>query len=90
MLALASVYMPLRASVLALPGASCDDPIELTQGYEQTIWEASTVWYVANTFDLPMGISFYPASSTTAALHLTLDFGCTPGFYEDPVLCSLF
>lgn len=89
-LALASVYMPLRASVLALPGASCDDPIELTQGYEQTIWEASTVWYVANTFDLPMGISFYPASSTTVPLHLTLDFGCTPGFYEDPVLCSLF
>lgn len=83
---LAGTQMPVQAK----QGDSCDDPITLTDGFNQQIMQAGTYWYVANTFDLPMAISFRPANQTAAAPYLELDFGCEPGVYDDPVLCNLF
>ena len=71
-------------------GSSCSDPILLTPGYQQRIQKAGTVWYVANTFDLPLAITYYPSNENAAAPEIYLDFGCTPGVYEDPILCGLF
>lgn len=72
-------------------GESCDTPIQLTQDFPaQQIWTACEKWYVANTFDLPLAIDFYPTKATDAAPELALDFGCTPGVYDDSILCSLF
>ena len=86
----ALVLVSVCESVCAQAGSSCGEPIELHSGYTQTVWTASKVWYIANTFDLPMAIDFYPANNVTQNLTLHLDFGCTSGDYEDPVLCSLF
>jgi hypothetical protein len=87
MLLLCVVFCP---SVSAKPGDSCDDPIVLTPEYEETILKAGTKWYIANTFDLPLAISFYPSTLNAAAPELYLDFSCTSGEYDDPILCSLF
>jgi len=86
-LLLAGAQTPLQARL----GDSCENPIELTPDFgQQTILEASSFWYRANTFDLPMGITFRPATPTADAPYIELDFGCTPGIYEDPILCDLF
>ena len=85
-LLLASVHMPMRAG----SGTSCADPIVLYDGYSANIPGARTVWYIANTFDLPLAIDFYPNNPNDAAPVLELDFGCTPGVYDDSILCSLF
>ena len=74
----------------AQDGSSCANPIVLSDGYNAYITGERTVWYIANTFDLPMAIDFYPNNPNSAAPELELDFSCTPGVYEDPVLCSLF
>ena len=79
-----------HASLFAKTGDSCDDPILLTPNYSQKIMQASSYWYVANTFDLPMAITFHPSLQNAEAPKLELDFGCTPGVYDDPVLCNLF
>lgn len=79
-----------QASLQARQGDSCDDPIVLSQGFNQRLMQAGSYWYVANTFDLPMAITFSPALQSANAPYLELDFGCTPGEYDDPVLCNLF
>lgn len=71
-------------------GESCGNPIELGPDYSEQILSAGTVWYIANTFDLPMSINFYPTNPNSDAPKLELDFSCTPGEYSDPILCSLF
>ena len=74
----------------AKPGDSCSDPILLEQDYSETITRAGEKWYIANTFDLPLAIDFYPTYPNDPAPEMYLDFGCTPGVYDDPILCSLF
>ena len=76
--------------VEAKKGDNCWNPIELYPGYSESVLTAGTTWYVANTFDLPLAIDFYPTNETADAPELYLDFGCTPGVYDDPILCSLF
>ena len=78
--------MPMRAG----SGTSCADPIVLSDGYSAYFSGARTVWYIANTFDLPLAMDFYPNNPNDPAPELDLDFGCTPGTYEDSILCSLF
>ena len=78
------------APASAQTGASCSDPIVLGPNYSATITTAGTKWYVANTFDLPLAIAFYPTNASQAAPELYLDFSCTPGEYDDPIICSLF
>ena len=79
-----------HASLWARTGDTCEDPIPLTPNYSQRIMQAGDYWYVANTFDLPMAITFRPATQTAEAPKLELDFSCTPGEYDDPILCDLF
>ena len=85
-LALVCVCAPMSAQ----QGSSCSNPIVLSKNYSATITKAGEKWYVANTIDLPLAIAFYPNNPNQAAPELYLDFGCTPGVYEDPILCSLF
>ena len=80
-LLLASLSAPMRAQV----GKSCSNPIVLGPNYSETIYAAGSTWYIANTFDLPMAIDFYPTNPNSAAPELELDFSCTPGVYEDSI-----
>ncbi len=89
-LLLVSALLVAATQVFAKPGDSCNNPITLNKDYSSTISGSGTVWYVANTFDLPLAIVFYPTDENAAAPKLYLDFGCTPGVYDDPILCSLF
>ena len=84
----ASIHVPVPA--YAGSGTSCSDPMKLIPNFEQTIVAPDSFWYVANTFDLPLSIDFYPASSMTEDIALWLDFSCTPGVYDDPILDKLF
>ena len=47
----------------AQQGASCQNPIPLGRDYNATISGAGSVWYVANTFDLPLTVRFYPTNN---------------------------
>lgn len=78
------------ASVCAQTGASCDEAIRLTADYSAQITGAGVKWYVANTFDLPLTVRFYPQHNSDPEPDLELDFSCTSGVYEDSILCSLF
>ena len=71
-------------------GATCSAPIPLGPDYSETITGAGGKWYVANTFDLPLTVKFYPDNSDVAAPDIEMDFSCTSGVYEDSILCSLF
>ena len=71
-------------------GSSCDDPILLGKNYNATITGADTIWYVANTADLPLEINYYPANPNQAAPVMYLDFSCTSGYYTDSILCAWF
>ena len=71
-------------------GESCDAPIVIGKDYQATISGMGTLWFVANTFDLPLAIDYYPSDASAAGPVLELDFSCTPGVYDDPILCSLF
>ena len=86
LLLVAGSYVSLQAR----QGDSCGDPIPLTPDFRQTIMQAGSYWYVANTFDLPMAITFRPGIQTAEAPSVELDFSCTPGEYDDPILCNLF
>jgi len=82
----AGAHMPIRAYV----GDACENPIRLTSGYSQQLTKEGSFWYVANTTELPMEITFHPSNQNADAPYLQLDFGCTPGVYDDSILCSLF
>ena len=71
-------------------GESCSDPIQITKDFNYTIQSAGSVWFLANTFDLPLAIDYYPSDATAEGPVLELDFSCTPGKYNDPIICSLF
>ena len=72
------------------PGSSCQNPITLTNDYNASISGAGTVWYVANTFDLPLTVKFYPTNNSDPKPDIEMDFSCTPGVYSDTILCSFF
>ena len=76
--------------IFAGSGKSCSDPIVLGKDFSATINGAGAVWYVANTFDLPLAIDFYPTNPSDEGPTLELDFSCTPWKYDDPILCGLF
>ena len=81
----------VQVPVQAQQGRSCENPFTLTQDFSQTIMEASSFWYIANTFDLPMAITFRPYSNIQATPYMELDFKCpSQEFYDDPALCDLF
>ncbi len=71
-------------------GKSCADPVQITKDFNYSIKSSSSVWFMANTFDLPLAIDYYPSDPSAEGPVLELDFSCTPGDYDDPFLCSLF
>ena len=73
------------------PGTSCEDAIPMGKDYSATVKNGASVWYSAWTFDLPLTVTFAPKNgSADPAPVVEMDFTCTPGFYEDSILCSLF
>lgn len=74
----------------AATGSSCYDAIPLGKDYSEKIDGPKTVWYVAKTFDLPVKVCFTPKNIDLPAPDVEMDFTCTPGVYEDSILCSLF
>lgn len=75
-----------------LPGEDCTTAIPLGENYHETISGSGdkVVWYTAWTFDLPLSVTFTPMNEDDPAPEVEMDFTCTPGWYKDSVLCSLF
>ena len=73
------------------PGSSCKDAIPMGKNYSATVKNGQTIWYSAWTFDLPLTVTFAPKNGKNdPAPEVEMDFTCTPGIYEDSILCSLF
>ena len=89
-IAIIALLVSAVSPVLAQTGATCSSPIRLGKNYSATITGAGTKWYVANTFDLPLTVKFYPNDNTAEAPGIEMDFSCTAGVYDDSIVCSLF
>lgn len=70
-------------------GESCSNPIALGTDYSAQITGAGTKWYMARMYDLPLTVRYYP-NDEMAAPDLYMDFSCTPGVYDDSIICSQF
>ena len=73
------------------PGSSCADAIPMGTDYQAQVQNGQAIWYSAWTFDLPLSVYFAPQNGASdPAPEVEMDFTCTPGYYEDSILCSLF
>ena len=73
------------------PGADCSTAIPMGKDYRADVKKGQSIWYSAWTFDLPLTVTFAPkGGSADPAPIVKMDFTCTPGIYEDTILCSLF
>ena len=74
-----------------VPGSSCSDAIPMGKNYSAQVQNGQTIWYSAWTFDLPLTVTFEPIhGQNDPAPEVEMDFTCTPGYYSDSILCSLF
>ena len=77
-------------SMMAQTGLTCEDPIPVDESYTGTVSGPCELWYVANTYDLPLHVYFSPfADQSRVSPDVSIDFTCTPGVYEDPKIDSL-
>ena len=77
-------------SMMAQSGLTCNDPIPVDESYTGTVSGPCELWYVANTYDLPLHVYFSPfADQSRMSPDVSIDFTCTPGVYEDPKIDSL-
>ena len=88
-LLLVSAMLLAVTQAFAKHGDSCNDPIPLGKNYSAEITKPGTVYYSANTFDLPLAVYFKTTTPNQPPL-VEMDFTCTPGVYTDSILCSLF
>lgn len=88
-LLLVSAMLMAAGQVFAKQGDSWCDPIPLGKDYTATISKTGTVYYSANTFDLPLAV-YFKTSTPNQPPVVEMDFTCKPGVYEDSILCSLF
>lgn len=88
-LLLVSAMLMAAGQVFAKQGDSWCDPIPLGKDYSTTITKTGTVYYSANTFDLPLAVYFKTSTPNQPPI-VEMDFTCKPGIYEDSILCSLF
>lgn len=80
----------IATGAVAQTGLTCDDPIPVGTNYEGKIDGPCTIWYTANTYDLPLRVFFVPDSmGSTKSPEVLIDFTCNPGVYDDPKLDSL-
>lgn len=79
-------------------GSSCTNAIKIDKGenpdFQYSVSGAQTVWFTAQTFDLPLKVSFMPQSGQATDANkpdVYMDFTCsTQGVYDHPILCELF
>lgn len=88
-LLLVSAMLLAVTTAFAKQGDSWCDPIPLGKDYTATISKTGTVYYSANTFDLPLAVYFKTSTPNQPPI-VEMDFTCKPGVYEDSILCSLF
>ena len=77
----------------AQTGKKCYDaiPIGKDNDFSDEIKSPTTKWYSAKTFDLPLTVYFVPKNGAADEPPVvSMDFTCTPGYYENEILCSLF
>ena len=67
LLAVMCVQICVCVSVRAQLGSECTNPIPFGKDYSETISGPSTVWYMGNTFDLPLNVKFYPDNNSDPA-----------------------
>lgn len=69
---------------------SCQNPMVITEDFQETIPAAGDYWFTAWTYDLPLGGFFVPddADNTTRPI-AWVDFSCTTGVYDDPLLSDI-
>lgn len=73
------------------PGSSCHTAIRVDSTYSAVISTPGTYWYTAWTYDLPLRVVFTPNNpNTNLSMRAEIDFTCTPGVYDNPVLEELF
>ena len=87
--ALMCVMLTASTTAFAKQGDSWCDPIPLGKDYSATISKTGTVYYSANTMDLPLAVYFKTSTPNQPPI-VEMDFTCKPGVYEDSILCSLF
>ena len=89
-LALLCAILSVTTQAFAL-GESCSNPIPLGTNYSAEITGTGTrtKWYMARMYDLPLTVRYYP-NDEMAAPDLYMDFSCTPGVYDDSIICSQF
>lgn len=84
----------LMTTVMAVnagPGDACRSAIPMGKNYSAQVQSGKTIWYSAWTFDLPLTVTFAPEHGASDPAPLVeMDFTCTPGYYRDTILCSLF
>lgn len=81
----------MHAYAAGAQGSSCSNPIPMGKNYNAQVQNGQTIWYSAWTFDLPLTVTFAPTNgSSDPAPEVEMDFTCTPGYYQDSILCSLF
>ena len=77
-------------NVMAQTGLTCDDPIPVDKSYRGKVDGPCTLWYTANTYDLPLTVYFLPDSTDSKyGPDVVVDFTCTTGVYENPKLDSI-
>ena len=86
----ALVVVLFATSMMAQSGLTCEDAIPVDQNYVGTIDGPCTLWYTANTYDLPLNVHFIPdVNNSEFGPEVSVDFTCVPGVYEDKKIDSL-
>jgi hypothetical protein len=64
-------------------GSICDKAIYVDSTLVQRVAANTTLWFTANTEDLPLTVYFFPDEPMEYGPEVYIDFTCTPGVYED-------
>ena len=76
--------------MMAQTGLTCNDPIPVDSNYRARVEGPCELWYTAGTFDLPLNVHFVPDNpESTWGPEVVVDFTCTYGVYDDPLIDSL-
>lgn len=70
-------------------GSFCDKTIYVDSTLVQRVEANSTLWFTANTEDLPLTVYFFPDEPMENGPEIYIDFTCTPGVYNDENVKSI-
>ena len=71
------------AAIAQKDGSFCDKTIYVDSTLVQRVEANTTLWFTANTEDLPLTVYFFPDEPMEYGPEVYIDFTCTPGVYED-------